>query len=295
MRKFNVISGMPRAGTTLLCNLLNMNENFHVTPTSAVLDTVKAMRSNFSHDQTWKAQNRLEIADDFRNGIKGFVQGFFEKHDVVFDKSRGWPNNLKLIDDILQNTDTKVIWCYRDPVEIIGSIEAQYQKTSIIESIDEQGAPGAFATLDRRIGTFINDGGLVTFPIEALIDAIEMGYGDRILIIKYYDLTNNTQFVLDDIHDFIGEPRVTYDFSKLKQSTIEFDGMYNYKFLHTIKEGGVSYKKSDVELPSKYVDIINNKFAAFNRFIFEGNPNILIGATEEQLKDPNRRITLKLK
>jgi sulfotransferase len=174
MRKFNVISGMPRAGTTLLCNLLNMNENFHVTPTSAVLDTIKAMRSNFSHDQTWKAQNRLEIVDDFKNGMKGFVQGFFEKHDVVFDKSRGWPNNLKLIDDILQNTDTKVIWCYRDPVEIIGSIEAQYQKTSIIESIDEQGAPGAFATLDRRIGTFINDGGLVTFPIEALIDAIEM-------------------------------------------------------------------------------------------------------------------------
>lgn len=295
MRKFNVISGMPRAGTTLLCNLLNMNKNFHVTPTSAVLDTIKVMRSNFSHDQTWKAQNRLEIADDFKNGIKGFVEGFFEKHDVVFDKSRGWPNNLKLIDDILGNIDTKVIWCYRDPVEIIGSIEAQYQKTSIIESIDEQSAPGAFATLDRRIGTFINDGGLVTFPIEALIDAIEMGYGDRVLIIKYYDLTNNTQFVLDDIHDFIGEPRVTYDFSKLKQSTIEFDGMYNYKFLHTIKEGGVSYKKSDVELPSKYVDIINNKFASFNRFIFEGNPSLLIGGTEEQLKDPNRRITLKLK
>lgn len=295
MRKFNVISGMPRAGTTLLCNLLNMNENFHVTPTSAVLDTVKAMRSNFSHDQTWKAQNRLEISENFKNGIKGFVEGFFEKYDVVFDKSRGWPNNLKLIDDILKNTDTKVIWCYRDPVEIIGSIEAQYQKTSIIESIDEQSAPGAFATLDRRIGTFLSDGGLVTFPVEALIDAIEMGYGDRILIIKYYDLTNNTQFVLDDIHDFIGEPRVTYDFSKLKQSTFEFDGMYNYKFLHTIKEGGVSYKKSDVELPTKYVDVINNRFAAFNRFVFEGNPNILIGATEEQLKDPNRRITIKLK
>lgn len=295
MRKLNFISGMPRAGTTLLCNLLNMNENFHVTPTSAVLDTIKVMRSNFSHDQTWKAQNRLEIADDFKNGIKGFVQGFFEKHDVVFDKSRGWPNNLKLIDDILGNTDTKVIWCYRDPVEIIGSIEAQYQKTSMLESIDEQNAPGAFATLDRRIGTFLSDGGLVTFPVEALIDAIEMGYGDRILIIKYYDLTNNTQFVLDDIHDFIGEPRVTYDFSKLKQSTFEFDGMYNYKFLHTIKEGSVTYKKSDVELPTKYVNIINNKFAAFNKFIFEGDTNVLIGATEEQLKDPNRRITIKLK
>ena len=293
MRKFNVISGMPRAGTTLLCNILNMNENFHVTPTSAVLDSIKTIRSNFSHDITWKAQNRLEIMDDFRNGLKGFVQGYFNKHDVVFDKSRAWPNNIKLIDDIFQNEETKVIWCYRDPVEIIGSIEAQYQKTSLIESMDEQSAPGAFATLDRRIGTFINDGGLVTFPVEGLIDALEMGYGHRILIIKYFDLTNHTQEVLDAIHDFIGEPRVKYDFKKLKQSTFEYDGMYNYKFLHTIKEGDVSYKKSDVELPTKYVEIINNKFAPLNRFIFDGIPDLLLGTNEQDL--PNRRVSIKLK
>ena len=293
MRKFNVISGMPRAGTTLLCNILNMNDNFHVTPTSGVLDSIKTIRSNFSHDITWKAQNRLEIMDDFRKGLKGFVEGYFSKHDVVFDKSRAWPNNLKLIDDIFQNEETKVIWCYRDPVEIIGSIEAQYQKTSLIESMDEQAAPGAFATLDRRIGTFINDGGLVTFPVEGLIDALEMGYGQRILIIKYFDLTNHTQEVLDAIHDFIGEPRVKYDFSKLKQSTFEYDGMYNYKFLHTIKEGDVSYKKSDVELPTKYVEIINNKFAPLNRFIFDGIPDMLLGTNEQDL--PNRRVSIKLK
>ena len=284
---------MPRAGTTLLCNILNMNDNFHVTPTSGVLDSIKTIRSNFSHDITWKAQNRLEIMDDFRKGLKGFVEGYFSKHDVVFDKSRAWPNNLKLIDDIFQNEETKVIWCYRDPVEIIGSIEAQYQKTSLIESMDEQAAPGAFATLDRRIGTFINDGGLVTFPVEGLIDALEMGYGQRILIIKYFDLTNHTQEVLDAIHDFIGEPRVKYDFSKLKQSTFEYDGMYNYKFLHTIKEGDVSYKKSDVELPTKYVEIINNKFAPLNRFIFDGIPDMLLGTNEQDL--PNRRVSIKLK
>lgn len=293
MRKLNVISGMPRAGTTLLCNLLNMNENFHVTPTSAVVDSLKSLRSNFSHDITWKAQNRLEVVEDFRRGMEGFIKGYFHNHDVVFDKSRAWPNNIKLLDEILQNNDTKIIWCYRDPVEIIGSIEAQYQKTLLIESIDEQSTPGAFATLDRRIGTFIGDGGLVTFPVEALVDALEMGYGQRIIIVRYYDLTINTQEVLDAIHDFIGEPRVKYDFTKLKQSTTEFDGMYNYKFLHTIKEGDVSYKKSDVELPTKYVEIINNKFAPLNRFVFDGLPDLLLGTNEQDL--PNRRISIKLK
>ena len=142
MKSLNFISGLPRAGSTLLANLLNMPDNHHVTPTSAVLDTLKVMRSNFSHDITWKAQNRLEIYDNFRAGMKGFVDGYFHDKDVVFDKSRAWPANLKLIDEILGNTDTKVIWCYRDPCEVIGSIENQYQRSILIENTDEQGAPG---------------------------------------------------------------------------------------------------------------------------------------------------------
>lgn len=291
--KFNCIAGLPRSGSSLLCNLLNMPENHNVTPTSAILDVLKVMRGNFSHDMTWKAQNRLEIYDDFRNGLKGFLEGYFAGKDIIFDKNRAWPGHIELLDEILGNTDTKIIWCYRDPVSIIGSIENQYQKTILLESMDEQNAPGAFATLDRRIGTFMNDGGIVSYPIEILRNSLEMGYGNRILIVRYYDLTNNTQDVLDGIHDFIGEPRVVYDFEKLKQSTHEFDGIYNYKFLHTIKEGGVTYKKSDVELPTKYVNIINNKFAGLNKFVLEGNPDLLLGITEEELR--TQQLTIKLK
>ena len=86
MRKFNIIGGMPRAGTTLAAQLLSMNENFHVTPTSAILDTLKVMRSNFSQDPTWRGQDRLKLMDNFRAGMNGFLEGFFHDKDVVFDK-----------------------------------------------------------------------------------------------------------------------------------------------------------------------------------------------------------------
>lgn len=293
MRKFHIIGGMPRAGTTLAAQLLSMNENFHVTPTSAILDTLKVMRSNFSHDPTWRAQDRLKLMNNFRTGMNGFLEGFFYDKDVVFDKCRGWSNHISMLDEIRQNKDTKIIWFYRNPIEVIGSIESQYQRSILLENPDEQAAPGAFATLDRRIGTFMNDGGIVSYPVEILRDAIEAGYRDRILIVKYFDLTNNTQLVLDDIHDFIGEPRVTYDFKKLKQSTFEYDGFYNYKFLHTIKEGDVKYKKSDVVLPTKYANVISNKFAGLNKFVFEGNPDAFLGLSEEEYAQ--QQITLKLK
>ena len=293
MKSFHCISGLPRSGSSLLANLLNMQKNHFVTPTSPTLEMLKIMRSNFSHDITWKAMNRMEVYDNFRNGLKGFIKGYFADKDIVFDKNRAWPGNIELLDEILGNKDSKIIWCYRDPVDVIGSIESQYQRSLLIESMDEQNGSGAFLTLDRRIGAFMNDGGMISYSIEILRNALEMGYGNRILIVRYYDLTNNTQDVLDGIHDFIGEPRQVYDLSKLKQSTYEFDGMYNYKFLHTIKEGGVTYKKSDVELPTKYVNIIKNKFAGLNKFVFEGNPDLLLGITEEELR--TQQLTIKLK
>lgn len=292
MRKFHIIGGMPRAGTTLAAQLLSMNEPFHVTPTSAILDTLKVMRSSFSQDPTWRAQDRLKLMENFRAGMNGFLEGFFQDKDVVFDKCRGWSNHLSLLDEIRGNKDTKIIWFYRNPVEVIGSIESQYQRSILLENTDEQGAPGAFATLDRRIGTFMNDGGIVSYPVEILRDAIEMGYQDRILIIKYFDLTNNTQEVLNQIHDFIGEPRKSYDLTRLKQATFEYDGIYNYKFPHTIKEGSVKYKPSDVEFPTKYVNVINNKFAGLNKLVFEGDPSMFLGLTEEEYKE--QQITLKL-
>jgi sulfotransferase len=238
---------------------------------------LRNMRSTFSHNPSFKSQDRLELYNDFRAGLKGFLDGYFGTKEVVFDKSRGWPNNLPVLDGILENKETKIIWCYRDPVEIIGSIEAQYQKTILMENADEASVPGAFTTLDRRIGTYANEDGLVGYPIVALKDAIEMGNLSRILFVKYFDLTNHTQFVMDAIHEFIGEESFTYDTKDVKQTTHENDSTYNYKFLHTIKEGEIKWKKADITLPNKYIQAINERFAAINKLIFQGDVTDLAG------------------
>lgn len=144
MKKLHTIAGLPRAGSTLLCQILNSNPRFHVTPTSALLDTLKTLRGQFSTNMTYRAQNRLAIYENFKQGMKGFVEGFFYDCEVAFDKNRAWPANLKLIDTVMENEDTKVIYCFRDPVEIVCSIEAQYQKTFLLENMDESAAPGRF-------------------------------------------------------------------------------------------------------------------------------------------------------
>lgn len=286
MKKLHAIAGLPRAGSTLLCQILNSNPRFHVTPTSATLDVLKTLRSQFSTNMAFRAQNRLGIYENFRQGMKGFVEGYFHDAEVVFDKNRAWPANLKLIDAVMGNEDTKVIYCYRDPAEIVCSIEAQYQKTFLLENMDESAAPGAFATLERRISTYTAPEGLIGFPIESLKDALEMGYGDRILFIKYYDLTNNPKETIDMIHDFLGEEKYDYDFNNIKQSTWEFDGIYNYKFPHLIKEGEIKYKRADLTLEPKYIAAINERYIPINKLIFEGDPSMLLNLPPMENQPP---------
>jgi len=271
MRKINLIAGLPRSGSTLLCNLLNSNPEFHATPTSGVIDVIRNIRSTYSHNITFKAQNRLELMDSMQNGLKGFIEGYFKDKKVVFDKCRGWSNNIKLLDVILGNDDTKIIWTYRNPIEVVNSIEHQYQKTILLENTDESAAPAAFATLDRRIGTYISDDGLISSAIEILRDAIEMGCGQRIFFLSYYDLCNNTQMVMEKIHNFIEEDKFEYDIKNIKQTTYENDGIYNYKFPHSIKEGEIKYSETSMILPKKYIDIIDQRYSALNNFILNGD------------------------
>jgi len=266
MNKFNLIAGMPRSGSTLLCNLLNMNPEVHATATSPVMDVISNMRSTFSHNPTFKTNDRLIQYDNMCNGIKGFLGGFYHDKNIVFDKSRGWVSHLMLLDAILGHNQTKVIWTYRNPVDVFSSIEKRHRKTILLENVDE-GSGMSFATLENRVDNFIGDNGIITRPVWLLSDAYDMGYSSRILFVKYWDITNNTQKVLDAIHNFIGEESYQYDvnnFSDLKQTTKEFDGLYNYKFSHDIKEGEVKYVENKLILPAHIKEKINHRFSWLN-------------------------------
>lgn len=269
MKKLHLIAGLPRSGSTLLCNLLNMNKKFHATSTSPLIDVISNMRSTFSHNVTFKAQDRISLYENMRRGMLGFIEGFYYDKDIVFDKCRGWTSYLKILDEVLGHKETKVIWTYRDPVEIVSSIEEHYHKTILLENADE-GAGADFTTTESRVNTYINDGGIVARPVWLLDDAFTNGMSDRILIVKYGDLTMNPQMVLKQIHDFLGEEEYIYaenDFKDLKQTTFEYDGFYNHKFPHTIKEGAVTYKKHNVNLPPNIIEKINSRFSWVNSLV----------------------------
>ncbi|MEQ8626838.1 sulfotransferase [Ekhidna sp.] len=261
MNKLHFVAGFPRSGSTLMCNMLNMNPDFHATPTSPTLDMIMQMRKVFSHNISYKNMDRLAESERFRNGVKSYLHAYWHDKKVVFDKNRGWVNKLPIMDRIMGHQDCKVIFCYRNPVEVFQSIESQYQKTILMENNDESQNDLGFATLLNRVETFISQKfTLMSAPVSLLEDALNQGHGNRILIVRYDVLCSQPQNTLDRIHEFVGEKSMKYDFTQLKQTTFENDAAYNYKFSHSIREGEVKYSPTKVNLPKTAIDMINNRF-----------------------------------
>ena len=50
-------SSLPRAGSTLLQNILGQNPDFYVTPTSGVLELLYSAREQYSNSLEFKAQD----------------------------------------------------------------------------------------------------------------------------------------------------------------------------------------------------------------------------------------------
>jgi len=85
-------SSMPRAGSTLLQNILGQNPEFYVTPTSGVLELLYGARLNYSSNPEFKAQDSNLMQKGWQSfckaGLEGWFKGLTDKKYIV-DKSRG--------------------------------------------------------------------------------------------------------------------------------------------------------------------------------------------------------------
>lgn len=262
-----MISGLPRSGSTLLCQILNINPEFQATQTSPLIEMLNAQQSIFSHSPSFRAVDRIQYYESFTGAQKAFLSAFYEKEYIVFDKNRMWPMSLMKVDEILGHSKAKILWTYRRPAHCLASMENQHRKYPLIQYPDEPQVP--MTTIDQRMNSWTGDNGIMTAPVMALNDAVNMGYGNRIHIVNYKDLCTNTQEVMNDIHEFLGLDPHEYDqhdFKDLRQTTKEHDNLYNYKFPHDILEGRIEYKEPERPIPERFMEPVKQRFNWLNTY-----------------------------
>jgi len=229
-------SSLPRAGSTLLQNILGQNPDFYVTPTSGVLELLFAARGNYTNDVGFRAQDPDLMKKGWlnfcRQGIEGFFNGITNKKYVV-DKSRGWGICYDFVNSFYPNP--KIVCMVRDLRCIYSSMEKNFRKHPEKDSGIANWKEMKGTTTAKRVDLWAQSPP-IGIALERLQQMMTEGIDKNILFIRFEDLTSNPQTELDKIYDFFGVERYQHDFKNVEQLTQEDDTIHGIFGDHTIRK-----------------------------------------------------------
>lgn len=235
MEKIFYQSSLPRAGSTLLQNILAQNPDIYATPTSGVLELVFAARANYTTSPEFLAQDAEVMRKGFQafchEGMKGYYNAITDRKYVV-DKSRGWGIHYDFLNFI--NPEPKIICMVRDLRDIFASMEKNYRKNpdkqdGILDWSKMQGT-----TVPKRIDIWAQNPP-VGMAIERLGEIFRMGIDSKMLFVKFEDLCLYPDSQMIRIYEYLGIPYYKHDFDHIEQVTKEDDEVYGAFGDHTIR------------------------------------------------------------
>lgn len=267
------MAGFPRAGSTLLMNILAQNPKFHGTSTSGLINSVILLRDNWRNNPNYLAANEEYIYEKIKTMLRGTVKGFYENelnnNIIPIDKNRFWTTQTELLDEIF-NTRVKFIYPIRNVVDCLISFEKMMRKSSI----NKRGSDGnirELTTLGRAEG-LLKDDGVFGTGILGLRELIYRKEWDRLILVPFDDLLNYPVPSLKRLYHQLGMEYFEHDVNNIKQIIVEHDTFHGYapNSLHKIKEGKLEPPNPrDLTIfDEKFInEIENNRYNDITEFI----------------------------
>jgi len=239
-------SSLPRAGSTLLQNVMGQNPNFYVTPTSGTLELLFAARAQYSNSLEFKAQDAETMKKAWLSFCKKGLNGYYSAitdAPYVLDKSRGWGIHYDFLETFIEKP--KIICMVRDLRSIFSSMEKNFRKNPEASKNMVNWTTGENTTIDKRVNTWAS-GLPVGIALTRLAEIINRGFHNNILFIRFEDFTENPQNEIDRIYNYLNVEPFKHDFNNVTQITQEDDAVYGIYGDHTIKKE-IKSPKSDFD------------------------------------------------
>lgn len=261
MKKHYYISGLPRSGSTLICNILAQNPKFHVSPaTSGCHDVLFAIRNNWDRMIEHKAEGINQ--EQLRRVLKATMDAYHNtEKEVVFDKGRGWISLVEMI-EFIKSEPPKIIVPVRDVAEILASFEVLWRKSRGATQWEFESADFFRSqTVEGRCEIWAGQSQPVGLAYNRVKDAISRGKRECLLFVEFENLTRKPRATMDMIYDFVGEEKFNHDFDNVEQFTKEDDlNIHRIPGLHSIRPrvAPVARKAENILGPSlaaKYYDL----------------------------------------
>lgn len=265
--KLFFMAGMPRSGSTLLANLLAQNPANHVTPTNGLIEHVVQYANSWTMSEGFVAQGVENVTPRIRRSLRGMIHGFYPELDAgraVFDKSRGWLAQIRLLEDIFQER-VQVIVTVRDVKDVCASFERLFQSNQLTRPpvSDESRIQGA--TVLGRCQQYLRNDATLGMWCNWLKDVYETGLSDRLILIPYSKLVANPIGVIALVHQALGLPEFICDPTNVENKTPEEDiQIYGLPY-HTLRpQVDSSALNRGASLPQDACQWIDENFPSIN-------------------------------
>lgn len=249
MKTHYFISGLPRAGSTLLCNILAQNPKFYVSPaTSGCHDVLFNIRNQW--DKLIEHQAEGINYEQLRRVLIAALDAYHTTDkDIIIDKGRGWLSLIEMV-EFIKGTKCKMIVPVRDVPEILASFEQLWRKsTGQSQWAFEQADYFKAQTLEGRCDVWASQGQPVGLAYNRVKDALSRNLADRLLFVEFDDLTTQPAQTLRRVYEFLGEALFDHNYVNIQQVTKEDDvNVHRIPGLHTIRPTVTPVPKKAVEI-----------------------------------------------
>lgn len=251
MNQFHVVCGLPRSGSTLLCNLLNQHPKIYASSTSHVPHALAMLTTSHTRSPELKSsaiREHTRTLDRLRKAMRGYIDGWYDGvAEIVVDKSRLWNSHLQLLSWL--DPSIRAIICVRDLRSVFASIEQRHVETPMFDEADNI----LQKTLTQRAETMFSPEGIIGSPLIGIEDAIKREPENK-LFLRYEDLVRSPRHSFDAIYKFLDLPFFEHDFEHVENVAEDVDALYHFKYPH---EGcGKVQPSNDSSMWERWVDPI---------------------------------------
>ena len=228
------VARLPRAGSTLLCQLLAQHPDLHCEGNSSPLcNALLGMRRMVSDDAFFLSQ--LDATFDasyghLKTAMQGFLRGWYKdsgKQGVV-DKNRAW---LHCVEMLLQLApEAKIIVCLRELGQVYGSIEAQHQRTILLDFIDHLADHDRLGRADMLFGKDRTIGAPLS-SLHAVLD-LPVEVQQKLYFVRFEDLMARPAECMSHLYAWLDLAPFQIDPDSLAVGIQESDSHYRMKYTH---------------------------------------------------------------
>lgn len=226
-KEFFFISGLPRTGSTLLCNIISQREDTYVEPNSPICQLLFGIEEvcQFRAYEAILRSNKLEFENILLSEVANLWYNKINKKNII-DKSRYWTINPKYMSLITKTPKCLVL--IRPITEIVKSfIKLKKQNNNVLSEYN--------LLIDGRDPTFS--------AIQGVAEAFR--YDQDLYLFGTYDqFIKNPEEFLNQVYNFWGIDNYRHNFNTIIPISDQGDKILGTPNLH---ESRIDIKKNNYE------------------------------------------------